>query len=38
MTKATSTTAEIGLFNGAILRRALGQAVLKLNQIGRAHV
>ena len=36
MTKATSTTAEIGLFNGAILRRALGQAVLKLNPRGLA--
>ncbi|RYE10096.1 MAG: K(+)-transporting ATPase subunit B [Hyphomicrobiales bacterium] len=32
----TSTTGEIGLFDGAILRRALGQAVLKLNPRGLA--
>jgi hypothetical protein len=31
MAKTTSTTAEIGLFDGAILKRAAGQAVLKLN-------
>ena len=36
MPKATSTTAEIGLFDGPILRRAAGQAVLKLNPRGLA--
>ena len=36
MPKATSTTAEIGLIDGPILRRAAGQAVLKLNPRGLA--
>ncbi|MEP7239512.1 MAG: potassium-transporting ATPase subunit KdpB [Devosia sp.] len=36
MPKPTSTTAEISLFDGAILRRAAGQAVLKLNPRGLA--
>ena len=36
MAKTTSTTAEIGLFDGAILKRAAGQAVLKLNPRGLA--
>ena len=36
MPKPTATTAEIGLFDGAILRRAAGQAVLKLNPRGLA--
>ena len=36
MSKSTSTTAEISLFDGAILRRAAGQAVLKLNPRGLA--
>ena len=36
MSKSTSTTAEIRLFDGAILRRAAGQAVLKLNPRGLA--
>ena len=36
MSKTTSTTADIGLFDGAILRRAAGQAVLKLNPRGLA--
>ncbi|MEQ1899996.1 MAG: potassium-transporting ATPase subunit KdpB [Devosia sp.] len=34
MSKPTATTAEIGLFDGPILRRAAGQAVLKLNPRG----
>jgi K+-transporting ATPase ATPase B chain len=36
MPKTTSTTAEIGLFDGEILGRAAGQAVLKLNPVGLA--
>jgi K+-transporting ATPase ATPase B chain len=36
MPKTTSTTAEITLFDDAILRRAAGQAVLKLNPRGLA--
>jgi K+-transporting ATPase ATPase B chain len=36
MSKTTSTTAEISLFDGAILRRAVGQAVFKLNPRGLA--
>ncbi len=36
MSRSTSTTAEISLFDGAILRRAAGQAVLKLNPRGLA--
>jgi len=36
MSKSTSTTAEISLFDGTILRRAAGQAVLKLNPRGLA--
>ena len=36
MSKATSTTAEISLFDAVILRRAAGQAVLKLNPRGLA--
>jgi K+-transporting ATPase ATPase B chain len=36
MSRSTSTSAEIGLFDGAILRRAAGQAVLKLNPRGLA--
>jgi len=34
MAKTTSTTAEISLFDGAILRRAAGQAFAKLNPRG----
>ena len=36
MSKHTSTTAEISLFDAAILQRAAGQAVLKLNPRGLA--
>ena len=36
MAKTTSTTVDIGLFNGPILRRAAVQAVLKLNPRGLA--
>jgi len=36
MPKTTSTTAEISLFDGEILGRAAGQAVLKLNPLGLA--
>jgi K+-transporting ATPase ATPase B chain len=36
MARVSSTTADIGLFNGPILRRAAGQAVLKLNPRGLA--
>ncbi|MGN6159141.1 MAG: potassium-transporting ATPase subunit KdpB [Devosia sp.] len=36
MSKSTSTSAEISLFDGTILRHAAGQAVLKLNPRGLA--
>ena len=36
MSKSTFTTAEIGLFDGPILRRAAGQAFAKLNPRGLA--